>query len=138
MGIAVSEDELSMPQLVNINEDQMKSGAVIFALRAGTTTVGRPDAEVPQTIKFVGLNMSKEHCRIINDGGEVSIVMVGNSRTWVNGNMLDSDSPQRLRQNDRIRFGKLVPSKLPVYDGNLRRSNCCRTFERSGGERAKS
>ncbi|EKX44741.1 hypothetical protein GUITHDRAFT_109518 [Guillardia theta CCMP2712] len=105
MGIAVSEDELSMPQLVNINEDPMKSGAVIYALRGGTTTVGRPDADVPQTIKFVGLNMSKEHCRIINDGGAVSIVKVGNSRTWINGIMLDSDSPQLLKQNDRIRFG---------------------------------
>lgn len=105
MGIAVSEDELSMPQLVNINEDPMKSGAVIYALRGGTTTVGRPDADVPQTIKFVGLNMSKEHCRIINEGGAVSIVKVANSRTWINGIMLESDSPQLLKQNDRIRFG---------------------------------
>jgi len=58
MGIAVTDEELSLPQLVNMNEDPIKAGAIIYALRPGRTTVGKPDAPAPQTIKLVGLNMS--------------------------------------------------------------------------------
>jgi hypothetical protein len=58
MGIAVTDEELSLPQLVNMNEDPIKAGAIIYALRPGRTTVGKPDAPAPQAIKLVGLNMS--------------------------------------------------------------------------------
>eukprot|EP00283_Hemiselmis_rufescens_P018878 CAMPEP_0173463114 /NCGR_PEP_ID=MMETSP1357-20121228/67805_1 /TAXON_ID=77926 /ORGANISM="Hemiselmis rufescens, Strain PCC563" /LENGTH=199 /DNA_ID=CAMNT_0014430905 /DNA_START=44 /DNA_END=639 /DNA_ORIENTATION=- len=68
MGIAMNEDELKLPQLVNINEDPFKSGAIIYALKEGPTTVGRPDSEEPQGIKLVGLNMSKQHGLLKREG----------------------------------------------------------------------
>ncbi|KAJ1488926.1 hypothetical protein T484DRAFT_1782033 [Baffinella frigidus] len=57
MGIAVTEEELLLPQLVNMNEDPMKAGSIIYALKPGRTTVGKPDAGTPQNIKLIGLNM---------------------------------------------------------------------------------
>ena len=47
--------------------------AVIYALKPGVTSVGRPDAKTPQTIKLIGLNMSQEHVVITNTDGVVAI-----------------------------------------------------------------
>jgi len=120
MGLAVSDEDMAHPQLININEDPNRSGAIIYALKPGTTTVGRPDAEVPQAIKLVGLNMSKEHCVITNDmaTGVVSISRRG-GRTWVNGELLQ-DLEERLgtvvlEHNARVRFGN--NHLFRFYDG---------------------
>ena len=110
MGLAISEEDMAQPQLININEDPNRSGAIIYALKSGATTVGRPDALVPQAIKLVGLSMSQEHCVITNDtaAGVVSITGKG-GRTWVNGELLQ-DLEERLgtvllEHNTRVRFG---------------------------------
>lgn len=100
MGIASTQDDLTLPQLVNINEDPFKSGAIIYALKEGVTTVGRPDAEVAQGIKLVGLNMSKEHAVLSVKERIVTICKVGNARCWVNGEMLGNESVT-LKQDDR-------------------------------------
>jgi hypothetical protein len=47
--------------------------AIIYALKPGVTSVGRPDAKRPQTIKLIGLNMSQEHVVITNTDGVVAI-----------------------------------------------------------------
>lgn len=104
MGIATLESDMTLPQITNINEDAMKNGAIIFTLKEGTTTVGRPDASTPQNVKLVGLNMLKEHCLLVNTGRVVTVQRVGNARTWVNGVLLGKEGVQ-LKQNDRILFG---------------------------------
>ena len=109
MGLALSTDDMQQPQLININEDPNRSGAIIYALKPGVTTVGRPDAKEPQTIKLIGLNMSQEHVVITNTGGVVSIKRVG-GRTWINGQLLmdleqAAAGPVTLAHNDRVRFG---------------------------------
>ena len=101
MGIASSQDDLSLPQLVNINEDPLKSGAIIYALKEGETSVGRPDAEVAQGIKLVGLNMSREHAVLSVKQRIVTISKIGNARCWVNGAMLENE-PVTLNQDDRF------------------------------------
>lgn len=100
MGIATDDSEFLLPQLVNINEDPLKSGAIIYALKEGNTTVGRPDAAVPQGIKLVGLNMSKEHGIITVRARSVTLTKMGNARIWVNGELLGSESVP-LKQDDR-------------------------------------
>ena len=110
MGLAISEEDMAQPQLININQDPNRSGAIIYALKPGATTVGKPDAPVPQAIRLVGLNMSQEHCVINNDAaaGVVSITRKG-GRTWINGELLQ-DLEERLgtvvlEHNARVRFG---------------------------------
>jgi kinesin family protein 1 len=116
MGLALSEEDMQLPQLININQDPTRSGAIIYALKQGDTTVGRPDAPTPQTIKLVGLNMSKHHAVITNAHGSLSITSVAGGRTWVNGELLTDleerqaaagggDQGVQLSHNDRLRFG---------------------------------
>jgi len=110
LGLAISDEDMQQPQLININEDESRSGAIIYALKPGATTVGRPDAPVAQNIKLLGLNMAPQHCVIHNQLPGVSIESMG-GRTWINGQMLQDLQEQAdggavtLAHNDRVRFG---------------------------------
>ena len=121
LGLALSDSDMAQPQLININQDPTRSGAIIYALKPGMTTVGRPDAPQPQNIKLLGLNMSREHCVIRNDAGMVSIASAG-GRTWINGELLQDLLAMQdgggggaesgvgggavvLQHQDRVRFG---------------------------------
>lgn len=145
MGLAMTEEQLRFPQLININEDRMKSGSIIYALRPGTTTVGRPDASEAQTIKLIGLNMSKEHCVMVSDGSspaKVALRRVGNARTWVNGKQLEEEEVV-LKQNDRVLFGNnhLFRFNDPIMSANRmarRESKRIRKQERQAKRDRKS
>ncbi|CAF3355314.1 unnamed protein product [Rotaria socialis] len=99
-GIGLEKDRL---YLVNLNPDPALNELLVYYLKT-TTSIGRPDASVKQDIELIGVGISPEHCIIeIRNSIQVFLLPINNSRTYVNGQLIDNE--RQLRHGDRILLG---------------------------------
>eukprot|EP01119_Soliformovum_irregulare_P009831 TRINITY_DN2369_c0_g1_i1.p1 TRINITY_DN2369_c0_g1~~TRINITY_DN2369_c0_g1_i1.p1 ORF type:complete len:1807 (+),score=664.88 TRINITY_DN2369_c0_g1_i1:153-5573(+) len=101
MGVAI-QAVAALPHFVNLNEDPLMSGSLLYYLKEGTTRVGRSDAEVPQDIVLNGLNIAKEHTVIELQDGIVT-VFPKDGAVFINGNRIFE--PTKLDHGSRVVMG---------------------------------
>ncbi|KAM7050042.1 kinesin-like protein KIF14 isoform 2-T2 [Molossus nigricans] len=83
-GIAFQMDNC-LPNLVNLSEDPQLSETLLYVLKEGATTVGRCGPSCSPDIRLSGVLVADHHCTIRNVDGTVSIIPVGEAKTYVNG-----------------------------------------------------
>eukprot|EP00118_Oscarella_pearsei_P011068 m.71435 g.71435 ORF g.71435 m.71435 type:complete len:1006 (+) comp35741_c0_seq3:25-3042(+) len=93
----------SEPQLVNLNEDPMLSGAVVHILKEGKTTVGKKSTGCNPDLPFTGLNIRPKHVVFSVKGAQVTLQSCPDAKTIVNGKPLMGE--RDLHHLDRILFG---------------------------------
>ncbi|XP_025248395.1 kinesin-like protein KIF14 isoform X2 [Theropithecus gelada] len=74
-----------LPNLVNLNEDPQLSEMLLYMIKEGTTTVGKYKPNSSYDIQLSGVLIADDHCTITNLGGTVSIIPLGEAKTYVNG-----------------------------------------------------
>nr|XP_012314989.1 kinesin-like protein KIF14 isoform X2 [Aotus nancymaae] len=83
-GITFQMDN-NLPNLVNLNEDPQLSEMLLYMIKEGTTTVGKYKPDSSHDIQLSGVLIADDHCTIKNFGGTVSIIPVGEAKTYING-----------------------------------------------------
>ncbi|KAL0609096.1 Kinesin-like protein KIF14 [Plecturocebus cupreus] len=74
-----------LPNLVNLNEDPQLSEMLLYMIKEGTTTVGKYKPNSSHDIQLSGVLIADDHCTIKNFDGTVSIIPVGEAKTYING-----------------------------------------------------
>ena len=112
-----------MPHLVNLSDDPLLEGCLVYNLKPGTTTVGsKPpteDGEMPASPIGGGLDVSfghhqpdimlngskilQDHCTFENVDGIITVVPKDGAAVMVNG--LRIEAPKRLRSGYRVILG---------------------------------
>ena len=93
-----------MPHLVNLSDDPLLEGCLIYNIKPGTTLVGNVEDHSEGTeIRLNGSKILKEHCSFENVDGQVTLVPRDNAAIMVNGQRVDK--PARLRSGNRIILG---------------------------------
>uniref|UniRef100_K7BLQ4 Kinesin-like protein KIF14 n=1 Tax=Pan troglodytes TaxID=9598 RepID=K7BLQ4_PANTR len=92
-----------LPNLVNLNEDPQLSEMLLYMIKEGTTTVGKYKPNSSHDIQLSGVLIADDHCTIKNFGGTVSIIPVGEAKTYVNGKHILEITV--LRHGDRVILG---------------------------------
>ncbi|KAL2771090.1 kinesin-like protein KIF14 isoform 2 [Daubentonia madagascariensis] len=92
-----------LPNLVNLNEDPQLSEMLLYMIKEGTTTVGKYKPNSSHDIQLSGVLIADDHCSIKNFGGTVSIIPVGEAKTYVNGKYILE--PTVLHHGDRVILG---------------------------------
>ncbi|NXO20245.1 KIF14 protein, partial [Cisticola juncidis] len=101
-GIAFKMDN-HLPNLVNLSEDPQLSEVLLYMIKEGETTVGRCTPNSKHDIQLSGVLIADDHCVIKNTHGKVSIIPLGEAKTYVNGKcILD---PTILHHGDRVILG---------------------------------
>ena len=93
-----------VPHLVNLSDDPLLAGCLVYNIKPGSTAVG--NVEDPITTSEIRLNGSKilrEHCTFENADGNVTIVPKDGAAVMVNG--LRIDKAKKLRSGNRIILG---------------------------------
>lgn len=93
-----------VPHLVNLSDDPLLAGCLVYNIKPGSTAVG--NVEFPSTTSEIRLNGSKilrEHCTFENADGNVTIVPKDGAAVMVNG--LRIDKSKKLRSGNRIILG---------------------------------
>ncbi|XP_070576240.1 kinesin-like protein KIF28 isoform X2 [Ptychodera flava] len=104
------------PHFMNLNEDPLLSGMIVYFVSASKTTIGRKDADPVPTITLSGLSIQKNHAVITNEGGEVTLQPGGpGAKIKVNGAPLTG--PRTLEHLDRVLFGS---SHMYVFKNPLK------------------
>ena len=92
------------PHILNLNEDPLMSGVVLYLLRQGQSLIGRKDAAAKQDVVLTGLSIEKEHAKVMNTDGKVIIMtMTDTAKVIVNGHRISGSS--ELNHNDRLVIG---------------------------------
>ncbi|WOO79310.1 Kinesin-like protein [Vanrija pseudolonga] len=92
------------PSLVNLNEDPLMSECLIYQLKPGTTIAGSVDSGKAQ-VKLSGSHIAEEHCTFVNTDGEVTLEVVGDALTYVNGKRVPPSAPIKLHHGYRVILG---------------------------------
>ncbi|KAI6051554.1 kinesin-like protein KIF14 [Marmota monax] len=92
-----------LPNLVNLNEDPQLSEMLLYMIKEGVTTVGKYKSNSSHDIQLSGVLIADDHCTIKNFGGTVSLIPVGEAKTYVNGK--DILEPTVLHHGDRVILG---------------------------------
>nr|XP_020139905.1 kinesin-like protein KIF14 [Microcebus murinus] len=92
-----------LPNLVNLNEDPQLSEMLLYMIKEGTTTVGKYKPNSSHDIQLSGVLIADDHCSIKNFGGTVSIIPVGEAKTYINGKCILE--PTVLHHGDRVILG---------------------------------
>uniref|UniRef100_A0A3Q3GF49 Kinesin-like protein KIF14 n=1 Tax=Labrus bergylta TaxID=56723 RepID=A0A3Q3GF49_9LABR len=92
-----------LPNLVNLNEDPQLSEMLLYMIKEGRTTVGKPRSESSHDIQLTGALIADQHCVINNIQGTVSITPMENAKTFVNGNLVSESTV--LHHGDRVILG---------------------------------
>ncbi|XP_004439031.1 PREDICTED: kinesin-like protein KIF14 [Ceratotherium simum simum] len=92
-----------LPNLVNLNEDPQLSEMLLYMIKEGITTVGKHKPNSSHDIQLSGVLVADDHCTIKSFGGTVSIVPVGEAKTYVNGKRILE--PTVLHHGDRVILG---------------------------------
>uniref|UniRef100_A0A2K6EFF4 Kinesin-like protein KIF14 n=1 Tax=Propithecus coquereli TaxID=379532 RepID=A0A2K6EFF4_PROCO len=92
-----------LPNLVNLNEDPQLSEMLLYMIKEGTTTVGKYKPNSSHDIQLSGVLIADDHCSIKNFGGTVSIIPVGEAKTYINGQCILE--PTVLHHGDRVILG---------------------------------
>ncbi|XP_062973508.1 kinesin-like protein KIF14 [Elgaria multicarinata webbii] len=101
-GITFKVDN-SLPNLVNLNEDPQLSEMLLYMIKEGETTVGKCKPNSCHDIQLSGILIADDHCVIKQMDGAVSIIPLGEAKTYVNGKCISG--PTFLRHGDRIILG---------------------------------
>ncbi|XP_034293322.1 kinesin-like protein KIF14 isoform X1 [Pantherophis guttatus] len=101
-GITFKVDN-SLPNLVNLNEDPQLSEMLLYMIKEGETTVGKCKPNSCHDIQLSGILIADDHCIIRHKGGVVSILSVGEAKTYVNGECISGAT--LLHHGDRIILG---------------------------------
>ncbi|XP_045674220.1 kinesin-like protein KIF14 isoform X1 [Phyllostomus hastatus] len=101
-GIAFRMDTCS-PSLVNLSADPQLSETLFYVIKEGTTTVGKGGPTSSPDIRLSGVLVAEDHCTIRHVGGAVSLVPLGEAKTYVNGRLLLE--PTELHHGDRVVLG---------------------------------
>ena len=105
-GLLTSTIDPKLPNLVNLNEDPLLSGALVYYLRLGETRIGSKktaDSSSNAHILLGGLGVAPDHCIIEYNGQEVWLHPRPDTATFVNGIRLTS--PRRLVHGCRVIIG---------------------------------
>lgn len=92
-----------LPNLVNLNEDPQLSEMLLYMIKEGTTTVGKHKPNSSHDIQLSGVLIADDHCTIKSFDGTVTIVPVGEAKTYVNGKRILE--PTVLHHGDRVILG---------------------------------
>ncbi|XP_070602494.1 kinesin-like protein KIF14 isoform X2 [Erythrolamprus reginae] len=101
-GITFKVDN-SLPNLVNLNEDPQLSEMLLYMIKEGETTVGKCKPNSRHDIQLSGILIADDHCIIRHKDGIVSILPVGEAKTYVNGECISGST--LLQHGDRIILG---------------------------------
>lgn len=127
--------DVNLPNLVNLNEDPLLSGSLVYYLRHGETRVGQMPKRSPGnsanstpmssprygTILLGGLGVANDHCSIIFEGGEVWLHPRAEAPTFVNGIRLTS--ARKLVHGCRVIIGANHIFRFNHPEGALRRND---------------
>ncbi|XP_049714360.1 kinesin-like protein KIF14 isoform X1 [Elephas maximus indicus] len=92
-----------LPNLVNLNEDPQLSEMLLYMIKEGKTTVGKYKPNSSHDIQLSGALIADDHCTIENFDGTVSIIPVGEAKTYVNGRHILEATV--LHHGDRVILG---------------------------------
>ncbi|KAM5300671.1 kinesin-like protein KIF14 isoform 2-T2 [Glossophaga mutica] len=101
-GITFHADTCS-PSLVNLSADPQLSETLFYVIKEGTTTVGKCGPTSRPDIQLSGVLVAEDHCTIRHVGGTVSLVPVGEAKTYVNGRLVLESTA--LHHGDRVVLG---------------------------------
>ncbi|NXU59423.1 KIF14 protein, partial [Turnix velox] len=130
-GIAFKMDN-HIPNLVNLNEDPQLSEVLLYMIKEGETTVGRCTPNSKHDIQLSGVLIADDHCVIKNTVGKVSIIPLGDAKTYVNGKSISA--PTVLHHGDRVILGgdHYFRFNHPVEVQKVERPSCESTFLHDG------
>eukprot|EP00759_Apiculatamorpha_spiralis_P018792 PhF_6_TR25128/c0_g1_i4/m.34577 len=66
-GAAMSKEQLTVPHLLNLNEDLRLSETLVYPFDAGDTVIGKSDKQYPPVHEFNGVGMKAKHCIVRYD-----------------------------------------------------------------------
>ncbi|XP_074164818.1 kinesin-like protein KIF14 isoform X1 [Sminthopsis crassicaudata] len=92
-----------LPNLVNLNEDPQLSEMLLYMIKEGKTTVGKYKPNSDHDIQLSGVLIADDHCIIKNFDGTVSIIPLGDAKTYVNGKHISESTI--LHHGDRVILG---------------------------------
>lgn len=92
-----------MPHLVNLSDDPLLEGCLVYNLKPGTTTVGNVETDTTAEIRLNGTKILREHCSFENMDNVVSVVPKEGAAVMVNG--IRIEKPKRLRSGYRVILG---------------------------------
>ncbi|XP_065531343.1 kinesin-like protein KIF14 [Lathamus discolor] len=130
-GIAFKMDN-NLPNLVNLSEDPQLSEVLLYMIKEGETTVGRHTPNSKHDIQLSGVLIANDHCVIKNTIGKVSIIPLGEAKTYVNGKCILN--PTVLHHGDRVILGgdHYFRFNHPVEVQKGKMSSCGTTFLHDG------
>ncbi|GBG27336.1 Kinesin-related protein 1 [Hondaea fermentalgiana] len=106
LGMGVDQEKAhSTPHILNVNQDPLMSGVLMYFFEEGLTRAGRADAPQPQTIVLSGLSIQKEHCVVSRVGNELSMEACREAKVFVNGKRVAAEGTVKLMHGDRIVVG---------------------------------
>ena len=94
---------------MNLNEDYIINRKIFFDLSKNTNAmVGRKKGEVRPLLELNGAGIQAEHA-IFKTSGNSTVLVPQSERAYkaiyINGDILTSTSPVKLKPNDRVIFG---------------------------------
>nr|XP_006135454.1 kinesin-like protein KIF14 isoform X1 [Pelodiscus sinensis] len=92
-----------LPNLVNLNEDPQLSEMLLYMIKEGQTTVGKYKPNSHHDIQLSGVLIADDHCVIKNIDGRVSIMPLGEAKTYVNGKHISESTV--MHHGDRVILG---------------------------------
>lgn len=92
-----------MPHLVNLSDDPLLEGCLVYNLKPGITTVGNVETDTTAEIRLNGTKILREHCSFENVDNVVSVVPKEGAAVMVNG--IRIEQPKRLRSGYRVILG---------------------------------
>lgn len=105
----------TVPYLSNLNEDPFLTGKIVFAMKEGQSTIGKPSGEADPNFRIGGLGVTPLHAsvkvsKVHEDGDDTEdpvyeVVLTAYGKTSVNGDLLKDGESRRLAHKDRIIFG---------------------------------
>lgn len=110
LGVMVEKDNMgvytprNVPHLVNLSEDPLMSECLVYQIKPGTTTVGRPDSQAEHVIRLSGTHIYDGHCSFVNENNIVTIYP-GAPEAVMLVNGMRITEPKRLRSGFRIILG---------------------------------
>lgn len=100
-GLSLGIEYSELPSLVNLNEDPILSGSLIYHLKVGKNIVGQKNKNAD--IQLSGLGVEELHCVIEHTPEGPVFIHPSSGQTYINGILLTQ--PRRLFHGSRIIFG---------------------------------
>lgn len=91
------------PFITNLHEDLQLSECVVYLFKPGHTKIGQRGQEPKNDVVLSGLNVSKQHAEVTNEGSVIKLKNLNKSKTFHNG-VLVQDTVE-LKHGDRLIFG---------------------------------